>query len=194
VVKIRHYAKPRTVGGHNWKEMRIIEILILTLGTVSVSLGQVDSITRADLDTLYVTTIRNQLGLVLSSGHKYFEITENTERIKDKVGVDIFKFMTDEQLIDKSIREKKPLTVYFVTHRIISNDTVDINIGDKTLTAKRSIHFDHGLRTRKANFAVSCGGTNGYVPTARFAYNLTTNTWDKIEFIKPKNFRDRANN
>jgi hypothetical protein len=41
---------------------------------------------------------------------------------------------------------------------------------------------------------VSCGGTNGYVPTARFAYILTTNTWDKIEFIKPKNFRDRLNN
>lgn len=174
--------------------MRIVFIFILTLGTVKVSIGQVDSIKRADLDTLYVTTIRSQLGLVLSSGHKYFEITENTERIKDKVGVDIFKFMTDEELIDKSIKEKKPLTVYFVTHKIISIDTVDINIGDKTLTAKRSIHFNHGLRTRKANFAVSCGGTNGYVPTARFAYNMVTKTWDKIEFIKRKNFRDRLSN
>jgi hypothetical protein len=75
-----------------------------------------------------------------------------------------------------------------VTHRIISNDTVDINMGDASLTAKKM------LLKRKANFAVSCGGTNGYVPTARFAYNRSTMTWNKIEFVKPETFRDRAKN
>jgi hypothetical protein len=166
-------------------------LTVLTLGTMKVSHGQSDSIKRSDLDSLYIRTIRNQIHLILSSGHKYFEITENTARIRDKVNVDIFKFLTNDELINKSIKEKKQITVYRVVHKVISPDTVDINIGTVTLTAKRSLHFNHGLRTKKASFAISCGGTNGYVPTDRYAFNTSTNTWNRIEFVKPKNYRER---
>jgi hypothetical protein len=190
----RHHCRNTNVGGHNRTEMRIVLILLLTLGTIQSSVGQVDSIKQSDLDSLYVRTIRNQIYLALSSGYKYFEITSNTDRIKDKVGITIFKFLTHEELIDKSIKEKKSILVYRVVHKIISSDTVDINIGDVSVTAKRSIHFNHGLRTKKANFAISCGGTNGYIPTERFAFNRETRTWDQIEFVKPKNYRDRLNN
>jgi hypothetical protein len=174
--------------------MRIVIILLLILGTIQSSVGQVDSIKQSDLDSLYARTIRNQIYLALSSGYKYFEITSNTDRIKDKVGISIVKFLTHEELIDKSIKEKKSILVYRVVHKIISSDTVDINIGDVSVTAKRSIHFNHGLRTKKANFAISCGGTSGYIPTERFALNRETRTRDQIEFVKPKNYRDRLNN
>ena len=174
--------------------MRIIIILILTFGIINISAGQVDSIGLANLDSLYVRTIRAQIGLALSSGYKYFEITQNSERIKDKVGIDIFKFLSQEELIDKSIREKKSITAYRVIHKVISADTVDINIGNVMVTARRSIHFNQGLRTRKVNLSISCGGTNGYEPTERFVHNNKTNEWDKVEFIKPKNFRDIMNN
>jgi hypothetical protein len=181
------------VGGHNWTEMRIVLIFILTIATIDTSYGQVDSIKRVDLDSLYVRTIKNQFDLMLSSGHKYFEVTQNTERIKDNVGVDIFKFLTQEELIDKSIKEKKSIRAYRVVHKIISTDTVDINIGDVMVTAKRSIHFNHGLRTRKANFSISCNGTNGYVPTSRYVFDKKLKTWDKVEFVKPKHFPLRLN-
>lgn len=168
--------------------MRISIIYILTIGTLTNVFGQLDSVRTADLDSMYLKTIHSRIDLMLSSGHKYFRVDKNTERIKDIVNVDIFRFMTENDLINKSIKEKKTIRVYFLTHKIISNDTVDINIGDASLTAKKT------LWKRKANFAVSCGGTNGYVPTARFAYNRSTMTWDKIDFVKPKTFRERTKN
>ena len=171
-------------------EMRNIITFALILGTIIASHGQVDSIKQRELDSLYIRTIRSQLGLVLSSGDKYFEITNETERIKDKVGISTFIFMTHKELIDRSLRERKSLTVNYMTHKIISKDTVDINIRYKTLTAKRCIHFNHGLKTRKVRIGFPCGGTDGYVPTARFAYNFATKTWDKFEFTKSWNFRD----
>ncbi len=168
--------------------MRISIIFILTIGTLNNVFGQLDTVKTSDLDSMYLKTIKSRFDLMLSSGHKYFRIDKNTERIKEIVNVDIFKFMNENDLINKSIKDKKTIRVYFLTHKIISNDTVDINMGDASLTAKRT------LWKRKANFAVSCGGTNGYVPTARFAYNRSTMTWDKIEFIKPKSFSDRVKN
>jgi hypothetical protein len=165
--------------------MRISILFILAIGTLNNVFGQPDPVKTSDLDSMYLKTLKSQFDLMLSSGHKYFRVDKNTERIKDKVNVDIFKFISENDLINKSIKEKKTISVYFVVHKIISIDTVDINISDASLTAKKT------LWKRKANFAVSCGGTNGYVPTARFAYNSLTMTWDRIDFIKPRTFRDR---
>ncbi len=165
-------------------------IIILIIATTGNLAAQIDSSKTADIDSLYVRTLRTQLGMILSSGYKYFEINERTERIKNVVNVDRFKFLTREQLVNQSIEQKTPIAVYFINYKIVSPDTVDINIGDATLTAKKSIHFNHGLKTRKVNYAVSCGGTDGYVPTERYAFNHTTMTWDKIEFVKPKRYRD----
>jgi hypothetical protein len=154
-------------------------IFILTIGTLNKVFGQLDSVKTSDLDSMYLKTIKSRFDLMLSSGHKYFRIDKNTERIKEIVNVDIFKFMTENELINKAIKDKKSIRVYFLIHKIMSIDTVDITMGDAFLTAKKT------LWKIKANFAVSCGGTNGYVPTARFAYNRSTMTWDKIEFVNP---------
>jgi hypothetical protein len=140
-----------------------ITIIILTASNCLFA-----QIEQPDLDSIYVRTIRGQIGLAISSGHKYFEVTPNTERIKDQVGVDVFKFLPDSELIDKAIKEKRPIIIYRVVHKIISTDTVDVNIGEVTVTAKRTI-----LLGKKANFAVGCGGTNGYIPTRRFVYDST---------------------
>lgn len=80
-------------------EMRDIITFVLILGTIIASQGQVDSIKQRELDSLYIRTIRSQLGLVLSSGDEYFEITDQTERIKDKVGISTFIFMTQKERI-----------------------------------------------------------------------------------------------
>jgi hypothetical protein len=158
-----------------------ITIIILTASNSLFA-----QIEQPDLDSLYVRTIRSQIDLAISSGHKYFEVTPNTERIKDHVGIAVFKFLPDSELIDKAIKEKRPITVYRVIHKIISTDTVDVNIGEVTVTAKRTI-----LLGKKANFAVGCGGTNGYVPDKRFVYDSTAGTWNEIEFVKPPNYREQ---
>jgi hypothetical protein len=135
--------------------------------------------TLPELDSLYVKTIRGRIDLLLSSGHKYFEVNSKTQRIKDIIQVDIFYFMTRDELIDQALREKKVLQVYFIYDKIISPDTVDVNIGYYSLTAKR------GLLKRKATIAHACGGTEGYVPSQRFVLNSMTKRWERTEFIKP---------
>ncbi|MEO9870700.1 hypothetical protein [Ekhidna sp.] len=158
----------------------------ITIFILTASHGLFAQIEQPDLDSLYVRTIRSQIGLAISSGHKYFEVTPNTERIKDHVGIAVFKFLSDSELIDKAIKEKRPITIYRVVHKIISTDTVDVNFGEVTVTAKRTI-----LLGKKANFAVGCGGTNGYIPNKRFVYYSTDEEWKEVEFVKPLNYRER---
>jgi hypothetical protein len=89
--------------------------------------------------------------------------------------------MTNDELIKESLRRKKELDVIRVVHRIISTDTIDINIGYLKVKAKRALTFNHGLRFIKADFQLSCGGTNGYVPTCRFYYDSKLDKWTKLE-------------
>lgn len=161
--------------------MRMKLILIFVFLIPDLIFGQSDNLSSAGLDSMYIKTLHSQIDLVLTSGHKYFEINENTNRIKNSVGVDIFKFKTNDELIDEAIKRKKTLTVYRVTHKIISADTVDVNIGQLYVSAKRAIHFNHGLRFKKADFKLSCGGTNGYEPTYRFVFDKTDEKWIKLE-------------
>lgn len=169
--------------------MRRIAVILLVFSSL-FSTAQVkpdsSSITRSDLDSLYIRTIHSRLDLMLSSGWKYFEVTQNTIRIKDRINVDVFRFLSDVELIRKSIHERKSVMIYRVAHRIISRDTVDINFGTVNVSGKRTFYFSHGrLILRKGSFSLSCGGTNGYIPTARYVYNRNEKIWERIEFIKP---------
>jgi len=156
-------------------------ILIILFLIPDLIFGQSDNLSSAGLDSMYIKTLQSQIDLPLISGHKYFEINENTNRIKNLVGVDVFKFKTYDELIDEAIKSKKTLTIYRVTHKVISTDTVDVNIGQLYISAKRAIHFNHGLRLKKADIKLSCGGTNGYKPTCRFVFDKTDEKWIKLE-------------
>ena len=158
--------------------MRHTLLIIFIFQSTSFLFGQSTSLSESDLDSLYLKTLHSQYDLMLTSGWKYFEINENTNRIKDKVGIDIFKFMSDVDLIHESIKTRKSINFYRVTHKIIAIDTVDINISQVLVRARRCIHFNHGLRFIKANFALSCGGTNGYKPTCRFVFDKMNSRWE----------------
>ena len=170
--------------------MKVLFTLGFLLGLLNTVYGQLDHLKQSDIDSLYIRTINNQGYLFLSSGPKYFQITENTGRIKNHKDFAYFHFLTDEELIKIALKKTRPLTVHRVGHKIISKDTIDVNIGIVSVTAKRSLHFNNGLKTKKANFALSCGGTNGYQPTARYAYDSDLKAWIEIEYIIPKTFRD----
>ncbi|MFP5471800.1 MAG: hypothetical protein ACLGGV_09410 [Bacteroidia bacterium] len=104
-----------------------------------------------------------------------------TERIKNMEELRYLKFMTRDNLIKESLKTRKNLDVIRVTHKLISNDTVDINISHLDVKARRALHFNNGLRFVKADFKLACGGTNGYVPTCRFVFDLTDEKWIKLE-------------
>lgn len=170
------------------KMKRLIFIFCVFANTVW---AQSDSITVDELNTLYIRTIESFDYPKNLNTDQYFEVTANTERIKDRISQPHFKFLTDHELIHKAIKEHGAITANRVVHKIISKDTVDINLGSIEVTANRGIFFRYGLHFRKANFALACGGTEGYIPTARFVRNVASNEWSKIKFIKPKTYREK---
>lgn len=138
------------------------------------------------LNSLYVIALNNRIDLLLQSGCHYIELNEYGSRIKNLNVPDIYKFLTIDELIDLSIKEKRPINVLRVVHNVITKDTVDINFGYIEIKGKRKFHFYKGIRFKKAEIIVYCGGTNGYQPDIRFVCESLRNKWKIIQnrFIK----------
>ena len=138
------------------------------------------------LDSLYLKALNNRIDLLLQSGWQYVEMNEFGSRIKNLNVSNRYKFLTTDELIDLSVKEKKAINVLRVVHNVISKDTVDINFGYLGFKGKRKLHFYKGIRFKKAEITVSCGGTNGYKPDIRFVFDSLTNEWKITQnrFIK----------
>ena len=162
----------------NKNNLTIILILIgfLTFGQET----ERNRIEKIELDSIYVKALNTRFDLLLSSGWKYIEPNEIGQRISELNVSDRYKFLTNEELIDLSIKEKKTVKIIRLTHKIIGIDTVDVNFGIVNVTGKRRIHFNNGLKFKKADFALECGGTNGYVPDMRFVFDRKKNSWELI--------------
>ncbi|WP_460219321.1 hypothetical protein [Psychroserpens sp. MEBiC05023] len=158
--------------------MRLFNIILfLTLASSSVS-GQNNSIDSTELDNLYVQALNNRFDLLLSSGWKYIELNEYGSRIEGLDVSDRYKFLTNKELTDLSIKEKKKINAFRVTHKIISKDTIDINF-DLVFT-------DNGKET------------NGYQPGIRFVFNKKNKAWDILSngyLLKSEfQFKDESKN
>ena len=138
------------------------------------------------LDSLYVKALNNRTDLLLQSGWQYVEMNEDGSRIRNLNVSDRYKFLTTDELIDLSIKEKRTINVLRVVHNVISKDTIDINFGYLGFQGKRKLHFYKGIRFKKAEITVGCGGTNGYQPDIRFVFDSLINEWKIIQnrFIK----------
>jgi hypothetical protein len=151
------------------------EQISLLLKTITDNQEQVD---KQTLDSIYIKALNSRFDLLLSSGQKFIEPNEQTERIKKNFDQNsVYKFLSSDELFDYAYKHGKTLKLYRVTHKQISNDTVDINFGDLTLEVKKGIFFKNGLHFREANYSIACGGTNGYIPDFRFVYDKQTKTW-----------------
>ncbi|WP_206023360.1 hypothetical protein [Runella sp. CRIBMP] len=171
--------------------LTIILILIgfLTFGQEN-KLGEdgslINKIEPDILDSLYVKALNNRIDLLLQSGWHYVEMNEYGSRIKNLIVPDRYKFLTTDELIDLSIKEKRTINVLRIVHNIISKDTVDINFSYIGFTGKRKLHFCRGIRLKKTEITVGCGGINGYQPDIRFAFDSLINEWKIIKnrFVK----------
>lgn len=86
----------------------------------------------------------------------------------------MYKFLTDDELIDLSIRKKKKIKVWRVTHEIISKDTVDINFGLLDIHCK----LENGIKL--VSYSISCGRTRGYQHGIRFVLSNEEKKWTII--------------
>jgi hypothetical protein len=137
-----------------------------------------EPIDKQTLYSIYLKALNSRIDLQLSSGWKFIEPNEHTERIKNNFDQNsVYKFLSSDELFDYAYKRGKTLKLYRVTHKQISNDTIDINFGDLALEVKKGIFFKNGLHFREANYSIECGGTSGYIPDFRFVYDKQTKTW-----------------
>ena len=137
-------------------------------------------VTENTIDSLIVKSLMSRLDFVLSSGIKYIEPNEYGLRIKNKVRMP-FVILEKDKLFETAYKSnKKNLTIYRIVPEIISKDTIDVNIGEISLTAKKGLFFRPHLHFKKMNYLIPCGGTNGYQPDFRFVFNSKNKKWENI--------------
>lgn len=137
-----------------------------------------EQIDKQTLDSIYLKALNSRIDLQLSSGWKFIEPNEQTERIKNNFDQNSFyKFLSSDELFDYAYKHGKTLKLYRVTHKQISKDTIDINFGDLALKVEKGIFLKNGLHFREVNYSIACGGTDGYMPDYRFVYDKQTKTW-----------------
>jgi hypothetical protein len=172
-----------------YKFLRIF-FLALFLIQATLSFGQDNKLEQnenglnsnepTELDSLYVRALNSRLDLLLASGWNYVELHYYVKRITKLNVSDRFKFLTEEELIDLSIKKRKTINIIHLNHKVIAKDTIDINFVNGSVTAKRGLFFQRGIRFQKAEFLVDCGGTKGYQPDIRFVLDRKENKWDLV--------------
>lgn len=151
----------------------------LLLETIPNNQEQID---KQTLDSIYLKALNSRIDLQLSSGWKFIEPNDQTERIKNNFDHNsVYKFLSSDELFDYAYKHGKTLKIYRVTHKQISKDTIDINFGDLTLKVKKGIFLKNGIHFREANYTLACGGTNGYMPDFRLVYNKEDTTWNIVD-------------
>jgi len=148
---------------------------------LETNLNNQEQIDKQTLDSIYIDALNSRIDLQISSGWKFIEPNEQTERIKNNFDHNsVYKFHSADEIFDYAYKHGKTLKLYRVTHKQISKDTIDINFGYLALKVKKGIFFKNGLHFREANYSLACGGTNGYIPDFRFVYDKQTKIWKII--------------
>jgi hypothetical protein len=108
-----------------------------------------------------------------------------TTRLLKSRGSNKFKYFNDSTQKNRVLvwpyRRNNGRSIYWINHKFLGIDTLDVNIGGWTLEkAKR----------RNLYFAAWDGGTMGYIPDGRFIYDKTIRSWlftSNEEIVTQKN-------
>jgi hypothetical protein len=133
-----------------------------------------------DIDTLYVKALQQRIDWTLSSGYKYLDIGNQTNAPQTIFAEGQIKILPQDEIIKISRKENKEFTVYTISYRIISPDTVDVNFGEYKLKGLKK----KGKHSPLAEISECKCGVVNYKPDIRFV--LINNKWKIIEskFIK----------
>ena len=99
---------------------------------------------------------------------------DKTKLVKN-VGLNKFTFLSfkesERSYFIKPFKENNGRQIYHISHKLIAKDTVDINLNSWSV---------ENVTRKHANLLSQCGGTLGYIPTARFIYYYGNNKWKYI--------------
>ncbi|WP_373520254.1 hypothetical protein, partial [Aquiflexum sp.] len=77
----------------------------------------------------------------------------------------------EQDVLTKPFKKNQVESIYWITHNIISQDTIDVNIGGWTIGK---------VNKKTISLGLWCGGTMGYIQEGRFIYYKNTNHWEFI--------------
>lgn len=122
--------------------------------TIALYFSDTSFSNKTKFDRILLQTDFDTTGLIKYSGlnkFKYFDSKTNIHSV-----------------LNKPFKINNGRNIYWVNHKIIQQDTIDINIGGWTIKSVR----------KKAIFlGGGCGGTMGYIPDGRFIFDKGKKTW-----------------
>jgi hypothetical protein len=168
--------------------MKFVVPFILTIFFSDTTLGQkypqtlVDSLCNVTID-YYYTDFSKPIDSVEVLTYKlkpaYILESELTRNLKTEFKDFTVRYVTQQQAIDEFVKTEDrtgSLEKIFVTQL---QDTINIDIGGWAVRVTKVKYKKGKVIPVHANFAASCGGTLGYIPTCRFVYDRTTNSWTR---------------
>lgn len=152
---------------------KLIPILIIMLPTVSFGQDNNDSL----LTTFYNKTIALYFSDTSFSNktkfdHILLQTDFDTIGLIKNLGFNKFKYFDSKtnkhSVLDKPFKINNGRNIYWVNHKTIAQDTIDINIGGWTIESV----------TKKTMYLGAwCGGTRDYIPNGRFIFDKEKKTW-----------------
>jgi hypothetical protein len=85
------------------------------------------------------------------------------------------------KLIEK--RKNKRGELFKINTKAIGQDTIDVNFGSWIVEIRNIFKLRKGRIVKKeVYFLASCGGTMGYIPTARYIFDSKTRHWRHVSY------------
>ena len=186
--------------------MKTLLIFILTITVCSTTVGQnypkalVDSFCNSTIE-FYYTEFANPTDSTKAANFKpknpFITKSDITKNLRTQYNNFNVYFLTQQEVLDKiSLTQSRTgsLDKIVVTQL---KDTINIDIVGWAIKVKK-VKFVKGRPTNiHSDFAASCGGTLGYIPTCRFVYDKGKNEWirytltETADVIMSKRNKDR---
>ncbi|MCA0383078.1 MAG: hypothetical protein LCH58_13005 [Bacteroidetes bacterium] len=168
--------------------MKFVATIILTLFLSDTSFGQkfpqtlVDSLCNVTIE-YYYTDFAKPLDSVEALSYKpsnaFILKSELTPNLQTKFKDFTVLYVTQREALEEFVKTKNrtgSLEKLFVTQL---QDTINIDIGGWAVRVTKVKYKNGKAIPVNSNFAASCGGTLGYIPTCRFVFDRTTNSWTR---------------
>lgn len=154
-----------------------VRILFLLLNALPIiSFGQM--VSDSLLATFYNKTLSSFFSDSITTndqlrfGNVLIKTDFETNFLITTIGKNNLKYFNDNtpeySILNKPHKKNKGRSIYWINHKMIGTDTIDISIGGWTVEK-----FEH----RHLYLAAWCGGDMGYVPDGRFIFDKEKSIW-----------------
>jgi hypothetical protein len=168
--------------------MKFVATIILTLFLGDSSFGQkypqtlVDSFCNMTIEYYYTDFIKpldSVEALTFKPRDPFILKSELTPSLKSKFRDFTVRYVTQQEALEEFIKTKNRTGSLEKLSVNQLQDTINIDIAGWAVRVTKVKYKNGKPFPVNSNFVASCGGTLGYIPTCRFIYDKTINSWTK---------------